>query len=155
MNGIAIVWVVLAVVFLVGEIFTAGFFLACFAVGATAAAVLAVLGVRLPWQLAAFVFLSAAAVAGSRRFAERVTGSQPVGVAADRVLGKRAVVLEAIDPLTGTGRVRVEREEWRAEAEDGGSVPAGAEVEVLAVEGAHLVVRWRGRGPSTGDEGRS
>ncbi len=134
-------WVGLAVIFLVGEIFTVGFFLACFSVGAAAAALLAFLDVGFAWQLGAFVVISGAAVVLSRPFAEKITGEQPVGVAADRVLGKRAVVLETLEASAGSGKVRVDREEWRAETADGTKVPAGSWVEVVAVDGAHLVVR--------------
>lgn len=137
------VWVVMALFFFVAEMFTAGFVLMCFGIGAAAAALLSFLGFGLAWQLAAFIVVSALAVVLSRPFAERVTGQQPQGVGIDRVLGKPAVVIEAIDPLTAQGRVRVDREEWRADAADGAAIPVGAVVEVVGVEGTRLRVRPR------------
>jgi membrane protein implicated in regulation of membrane protease activity len=97
--------------FLITEIFTAGFVLACFGIGAAAAAVLAFLGAAPAWQFGAFAVVSAAAVALSRRFADRVTADQGagIGVAGDRMLGKRAIVLEAIDPDEAKGIVRGRR----------------------------------------------
>jgi membrane protein implicated in regulation of membrane protease activity len=38
------------------------------------------------------------------------------------------------------GRVRVERDEWRAETDSDDPIPLGTEVEVLAVRGTRLVV---------------
>ena len=58
MNNILVwVWAGLALIFFIAEIFTAGFFLICFGIGAAVAALLALLGVDAIWQLAAFSFL--------------------------------------------------------------------------------------------------
>ncbi|HID34852.1 MAG TPA: NfeD family protein [Anaerolineae bacterium] len=136
-------WLILALVFLAGEIVTAGFFLAAFGVGAALAAVAAMLGMNIVWQLAIFVFISSVALLLSRRFAESVSPSeQPVKVGIDRVLGKKAVVIEPLDAMHGTGIVRVNAEEWRALPEDGSQViPVNSIVEVVAVKGTRLVVR--------------
>ena len=136
-------WLILALVFLAGEIVTAGFFLAAFGVGAALAAVAAMLGMNIVWQLAIFVFISSVALILSRRFAESVSPSeQPVKVGIDRVLGKKAVVIEPLDAMHGTGIVRVNAEEWRALPEDGSQViPVNSIVEVVAVKGTRLVVR--------------
>ena len=135
------VWLGIAVFFFLAELFTAGFVLAAFGVGAAAAALVAFVGLDLPWQLVTFIGVSAAAVLLSRRFADRVTGQQAQGVGIDRVLHKRAVVLEAIDPVTATGRVRVEREEWRADSITGQTIPSGTVVEVTGVVGTRLQVK--------------
>lgn len=132
---------VLAAVFAVGEIFTAGFFVLWFAVGAAAAGVLALLGLGAGWQLATFAILSLVLFAASRRFAERWTHKQPSGVGADRFVGGKGVVLEEIDNLKGTGRVRMEREEWRADSETEEVIPPGKAVEIVGVNGTHLMVK--------------
>jgi membrane-bound ClpP family serine protease len=56
-------------------------------------------------------------------------------------LGKRAVVLQAIDPIANTGMVRVDTEEWRAESVDHSPIAKDSVVEVVAVEGVRLQVR--------------
>ena len=134
-------WLVLALIFFAAEIFTAGFVLLCFGIGALAAAGLAFFGLGLTWQLIAFIVLSSAAVLLSRPFAERVTSTGPQSLAGDRVLGKRAVVLQAIDPIANTGMVRVDTEEWRAESVDHSPIAKDSVVEVMAVEGVRLQVR--------------
>lgn len=135
------VWFVIAILFFLGEVLTSGFVMAAFGVGALVATLAALLGATLPVQLVVFIVTSGVGVLLSRRFADRITGPQAQGVGIDRVIGKRAVVLEAIDPITATGMVRVEREEWRADAADNVPIPAGAVVEVLTVEGTRLKVR--------------
>jgi membrane protein implicated in regulation of membrane protease activity len=135
------IWIALAAIFAVAEIFTAGFFLMWFAVGAAVAGVLAILGVGGGWQWAAFIVVSVLLLAGSRRFAERFTSKQPPGVGADRLIGKKGVVLEEIDEEKNTGRARIEREEWRAGSATGETIPEGERIEVVRLEGTHLVVR--------------
>jgi membrane protein implicated in regulation of membrane protease activity len=135
------IWFALAAIFIIVEIFTAGFFILWFGVGAAVAGVLALLGLDPVWQWGAFVVVSAALFAGSRRFAERFSKKQPPGIGADRLIGKRGVVLEAIDDVGNTGRVRIDKEEWRADAHEAEAVPEGARVEVVRLEGTHVVVR--------------
>ncbi|QLQ08486.1 MAG: NfeD family protein [Anaerolineae bacterium] len=135
------VWLVIAILFFLGEVLTAGFVLAAFGVGALVATMAALLGATLPVQLVVFIVTSGAGVLLSRRFADRVTGPQAQGVGIDRVMGKQAVVLETIDPMAATGLVRVDREEWRADAVDNVPIPAGKVVQVVTVEGTRLKVR--------------
>ena len=143
MMGIKIwwIWMIVAAVFVVGEIFTAGFFLLWFGIGALLAGIAALIGLGAGWQWAVFVVVSLVLFAVSRRFAERFTKKQPPGIGADRFVGKRGVVLEKIDNDKNSGRVRVEKDEWRADSETGDVIPVGARIEVVRVEGAHTVVR--------------
>jgi membrane protein implicated in regulation of membrane protease activity len=134
------IWAILAALFIVGEIVTTGFFLLWFGIGAAAAALVGLLGLGAAPQWAVFVILSAVLVLMSRRFAERVTTAPPPGIGAERAIGKTGVVIEEIDPLEDTGRVRIEKDEWRAAIDAGGNIPVGAKVTVLRIEGTHLVV---------------
>ncbi len=138
---LAWVWMVLAILFFIAEIFTTGFFIIIFGVGALLASLAAFLGVGFVGQLLVFVVGSAIALFLTRPLAERISQPEPQGVAIDRVLGKQAVVLQTIDPIANTGMVRVETEEWRAESADGSVIPKGSVVEVLGVEGVRLKVR--------------
>lgn len=138
------VWAITAAMLLVGEIFTAGFFMLPFGVGAGVAAVAAVLGADLVWQWVAFIAVSAIAFVLSRRVVERLTHEPPERTGANRLVGKTGVVLEVLEPHGTLGRVRIDREEWRADPSEDVVIPSGARVIVEAVEGAHLVVRAAG-----------
>ena len=133
------IWAALAIIFFVAEVFTMGFFLVCFGIGAVAAALLAVLGVGVIWQLVVFIAVSVVALAFLRPLAVRMTTHvvNPGGI--DRVIGKQAVVLEEINPHSATGRVRIEREEWRADTY-GPAIPKGALVVVMEVTGTRVMV---------------
>ena len=135
------IWMALAAVFVVGEMFTAGFFLLWFGVGAAAAGLLALLGLSFSWQLGAFVVVSAVMLGASRRFADRFSKKQPPGIGADRLIGLKGLVLEEIDNSVNTGQVRLQKEEWRADSDGDEVIPVGARIEVVRLDGTHLVVR--------------
>ena len=138
-------WMLLAAIFLVGEIFTAGFFLLWFSIGAAVAGVLAMLGIGESGQLIVFILVSIILFVFGRRFAERVTVKQPPGIGADRFVGGTGVVLEKIDPVANTGYVRIGQELWRAKSEDGLAIPPDSIVKVVRIDGAQAVVRVTGK----------
>lgn len=66
------VWVALAVVLCIAEVFTSGFFTLSFGIGAGIAAVLEFLWPgSISWQWASFILLSSALIVILRRLAER------------------------------------------------------------------------------------
>ena len=133
-------WTGLAVVMAIGEMFTAGFFLLPFSIGAASAAVLAWIGVGVLAQWLVFFGVSGLALAYLRRYITRQDEGEQPRVGANRWIGSTGVVLEAIDPDTASGMVRVENEEWRAASEHGSIIPAGSRIHVIRVRGARLVV---------------
>jgi membrane protein implicated in regulation of membrane protease activity len=122
----------------VGEIFTAGFFLLPFAIGASAAAILAWAGAAILAQWLVFFGVSVFSLAYLRRFITRQDESDQPKVGANRWAGSEGVVLEDINPVTGAGMVKVESEEWRATAPQ--AIAAGQRIVVIEVRGARLVV---------------
>jgi membrane protein implicated in regulation of membrane protease activity len=136
-----LIWAIAAVLLSVGEILTPGmFFLGPVALAAVAAAVVALLGVGVAFQLLAFIIGSVATVAFLRPIAKRhlhMPAAIRTGTAA--LEGTKAVVLQRVD-ING-GRVRIGGEEWSARAymEDQVLEP-GTRVEVVKIEGATALV---------------
>ncbi len=135
-------WLVASIIFLVIEMVTPGlFFFACLAVGALAAALADFLGAG-PWTVwITFFACSTLLVLGiaplARRWMKRLPPS-PVGL--DSLVGQRAYVVQAIDPATGEGQVRLETGSvWRAMADH--PIPADTWVVVQEVTGTRLRVR--------------
>lgn len=136
-------WLILALLFFVGELLTVGFFLVAFGAAAVLSALAAGFGLGIVWQLMIFIVFSLIFVFSLRRFADTVSPPQQnAQVGIDRVLGKKAIVVEPINGVSGTGIVRVDAEEWRALPEEPGmEIPERTTVEVVRVEGTRLVVR--------------
>jgi len=131
-------WTVFALVMGIGEIFTAGFFLLPFAIGAGAAAILAWIGAAVIAQWLVFFGVSIFSMAFLRRFIERQDeGEQPI-LGANRWVSTLGIVLEDIDPDSGSGMVRVQSEEWRATAPQ--PISKGTRIIVTEVSGTRLVV---------------
>jgi len=135
------VWVVLAAVLIVGEIFTAGFFMLPFGLGAVIAAGVNWVGLSVGWQWAAFLAVSAVLLFSLRKFSDRVTHEPPERMGADRLIGQEGRVIVDVEPAPGPGRVRVEREEWVADSAGREVIPVGTRVIVEKIVGTHLIVR--------------
>ena len=131
-------WTILAIVLGIGEIFTAGFFLLPFAVGAAAAAILAWIGVVVLAQWLVFFGVSVFALAYLRKYIVRQDEGEQPRVGANRWVGSTGVVLEDIDPHSGAGMVRILNEEWRATAH--GPITTGENIVVTDIEGTRLTV---------------
>lgn len=135
------IWMILAVILIVGEIFTAGFFIIWFGIGAAAAGVCAMFGFGTGWQWSVFIIVSGILLAVSRKFADRFTKEQPPGIGANRLMSKTATVIQEINNSENSGRVRLEKEEWRAESENDEVIPKNQKVKIIRVEGTHLIVK--------------
>ncbi len=135
------IWIAMAAVLLIAEIFTAGFFLIWFSIGAAGAGILAMLGVGTTAQLIVFILLSGILFVFGRRFAERVTAKQPPGIGADRFIGLNGYVIEEIDNISGKGRVKAGPDEWRAMSENGEKIGVNTIVEIIKVDGTKAIVK--------------
>jgi membrane protein implicated in regulation of membrane protease activity len=131
-------WTIFAIAMGIGEIFTAGFFLLPFAIGAAAAAILAWLNITVVAQWLVFFGVSAFSFAYLRKYIGRQDEGEQPRVGANRWTGAEGVVLEPIDPSTGSGMVRILNEEWRATAF--ARIEAGTRIMVTQVQGTRLVV---------------
>jgi membrane protein implicated in regulation of membrane protease activity len=137
------IWLGTTALFTVGEMAAGAgtFFLAPFAGGALVATVIAFAGGGLAAQWAAFVVVSAVAFAAMRPLARRLDlDDSGEGVGSKRLVGQRAVVLDAIPGNHNLGLVQVHREEWRAESLDGLAIPEGEPVKVVEVRGTRVIV---------------
>ena len=137
-----LLWLILAVVFGVGEIATLGFFLAPFAGGAAVAALVSAAGVPFVGSLAVFLVISIALLLALRPVARSHRRMPPqirTGTAA--LVGKNATVLERIANSEGVGCVRIDGEVWTARAfMEEETFEAGARVQVVEIRGATALV---------------
>lgn len=144
-------WLLLAAVFAAAEALSRGSYVLPFAVGSLLAAGLESAGASADWQWAAFLGVSSALTVVLRRTLDRpptVAGAEPPSLH-----GRVGVVVEDLRPEEGRGRVRVEREEWRAEAPAHGALPAGTRVIVDEVRGTRLLVRPAEEAPGRAEAG--
>ncbi len=131
-------WIVLGLVLVALEIVVPGAFMLWFGLAALATGALTFV-VAMPWagQIVVFAVLAAvAAYEARRRFAGDEESDDPtLNTGAQRLVGTRYTLEEPI--IGGRGRLRIGDGSW---AVDGPDLPAGATVEVVAVEGTRLRV---------------
>lgn len=135
------VWLGAVAVFGVAEAVTVALVSIWFVAGAVAALVAAVAGASVTVQGVLFVAVSAVSLAATRPLAKKLAKRPPSRTNADRVLGARARVTEAVDNQNSTGAVYVDGKTWTARSADGSVLPAGAEVRVERLEGVKLFVK--------------
>ena len=136
----SVIWLIVAVILAVGEMFTLGFFLGPVAVAAALAAVAAAVGLGPEAQVATFAVASAASLLLLRPVARRhLRTPARLRTGAAALVGSSAVVVERVD--RDRGSVRVRGEIWSARAFDAdGVLEPGARVEVMEIDGATAVV---------------
>ncbi len=135
-----LIWLLLALVLGAAEVLTATLDLVLLAVAAGIAAVVAALGLSIGFQFAAFAISAVLLILVVRPIARRqLTSAPPVRDNVAALVGCEAVVLAEV--TNSTGLVRLKGEDWTARPYDSTLViPAGATVDVLAIEGATALV---------------
>lgn len=135
-----VIWLIVAMALGIAELLSLTLNLALIAAAAIVATLVAAIGLPMGFQVAAFALTGVLLVLFVRPIAMKQLKEPPVmrmGISA--LIGKDALALT--DVTRSTGRVRIGGEEWSARPYDPSLViPAGATVEVLAIEGATALV---------------
>ena len=138
------IWLLVAAVLVVIEIFTSGFAVACFSVGCVFGAILAACNLSLTWQIVAFAIGSFLAFVFIRPFVMKIidkkTNDNGVKTNMDNIIGKIAVVTENIEE-NGFGRVKIDGDDWKAQTEDGSPIEKGTKVQIVSYESIILTVK--------------
>jgi membrane protein implicated in regulation of membrane protease activity len=132
-------WVLLGLLAAVVEVLSPLFGFIFVSVAVIPPAVLAASHAPLTWQLAAFaVTLLLLLVFVRPRIIARVAHSPGLPSSQQALLGQRARVTEAIDPVSGTGRVVVAGHDWAARSR--AAIAVGQDVLVVQQDGIVLEV---------------
>jgi len=151
-----IFWLVLGVLLIIAEVFTLGFVLFWFGLGAVAAALVGFLGGSVLLQFLVFATVSIALTAMSRTIFSRYLPHQDedaVKMGVDSLPGQIGTVTIASKGALKESAVKVYGSTWTAFPIDGETeLTEGEKVEVVSVKGSSIYVRrvlselpeWRG-----------
>lgn len=139
------IWLGIIIVSAVVELITIDLVSIWFTIGAICALIGEVFNLSQSIQIIIFVFVSLVCIIASRPLAKKYLKTKKVSTNYDRVIGQHGLVLKRIDADT-RGEVKVLSMDWSAASIDNSVLEAGDYCEILAVEGAHLVVRKINKG---------
>lgn len=159
-----ILWTILGVILIIAEVFTPGFVLLWFGVGALAAAFAGLLGGGLALQFLIFILISTVLTALSRtifvNYFTRAGEPEGMRVGAAKLPGQIGTVVISSQGAMDEGAVKVFGSTWTAYPADGEPpLEAGDRVVVERLQGASIYVRrvsatpeWRARELPDGNE---
>ncbi len=133
-------WIILLVLFCIAEGLTAGLVSIWFVCGSLGALAVSLLKGSVALQIAVFVVITLVTMLLIRPLARKVFTPKHQPTNADRILGQEAAVTVPIDPIEGTGQVKLDGKVWTARSLDGSPIPEGARVVVRRIEGVKVLV---------------
>jgi membrane protein implicated in regulation of membrane protease activity len=144
-----VIWLIIAAIFVAAEVFSPGFFLLWFGVGALVAAIMAMFGMgSLAAQMLVFLIVSVALVIASRtifeRFFSRPADTNQLRSGIETIVGQVGTVVESSRGALNEGAVRVYGSVWTAyPAEGEWPLREGDSVTVERIDGNAIYVRRR------------
>lgn len=137
----AFVWIVIAVVLGIIEAATVSLVSVWFAIGALAAIIPAFFDAPIWVQILVFLAVSAISFTFTRRFFKDVIKVKKQPTNADGLIGQDGIVTTEINNLEGSGKIYISGLTWSAKSFDGETIPEGAVVTVVKIEGVTLIVK--------------
>ena len=137
------IWVIVALVFVIVEMFTTGFAVMCISFGCLFGAGASALDWDIKWQLLVFAVGTALAFLTVRPLVYKFfyKKGQEVKTNVDALVGRRAIVTERIEGELHAGRVKVDGDDWKAVSTDTEPIEVGEAVEITAINSVILTVK--------------
>ena len=141
-------WLSLAIALTVIELSTVQLVSIWFALGAMATSVIKGIfpQLNIGWQLVIFVLISLILLISTRPLVKKhlMKRREDQKTNLDLILGKEAVVVEAINNVKGEGAVKINGIVWSARSSDGEDIPADVIVILKQISGNKAIVERKG-----------
>ena len=135
-------WLIVAGICLVIEIATVGFLVFWFGIGALFAMITSFFTNNLIIQTVVFILSSTVLLFFTRPFVNKFSPKEKVKTNAFSIIGKKGIVTQTINPITGEGQVKIGSEVWSAKSSEDVKIEKGLEIEVLDIDGVKAIVRY-------------
>ena len=137
------IWIIIALVFVIIEMFTSGFAVMCISIGCLFGAVASAIDWELKWQLLVFAIGTALAFMTVRPLVYKFfyNKSHEVKTNMDALVGRKALVTELIEGDLHQGRVKVDGDDWKAVCENTEPIEVGEAVEIIAINSIIVTVK--------------
>lgn len=136
-------WLIAAGVFFVCEMLTVGFLIFWLGIGSILAMIVSLFTDNLIIQTAVFVISSGLLIFLTKPFVEKFVTKKEKKINTNvySLIGKIGIVTEEINPLLGTGQIKLGTETWSAISNDESIISKDSEIEVLEIKGVKAVVK--------------
>ncbi len=137
------VFVFIGIILIIIEIFTQGFIIMWFGI----ASIIAAIPVYFNASPAIVILIYAISLLLLTVFVRKITlnflskSSRDIKTNVIGIVGRTGIVIEEINPLTSTGKVRVDGEVWTAISENGQVILEKEKIIVCKAEGVKLIIR--------------
>ena len=133
------IWLIISGICLIIESFTLGFFVFWFSIGAIFALITSLFTTNIIIQSTVFVITSTLLLLLTKPLIKKFVKTpktKPTNVYS--IIGKEGIVLETIDSINGTGKVKVNGELWSAISDS--NIEKDEKIKVISVNGVKLKV---------------
>ena len=134
-------WLIVAGLFFVGEIFTLGFLIFWFGIGALFAMLVSFFTTNIIIQTTVFIITSTIFILATKPLVKKFVDVKKTNTNVFSIIGKKALVIKDIDPIHSSGQIKLNGEVWSAETENDEIIKEGSEVEVLKINGVKAIVK--------------
>ena len=138
-----VIWLIFSGICFLAEIATEGFLICWLGVGGLCA-----MGLSFLWpanylaQIIIMTVVSTILILSTKKLTSKMTKKDDVPTNVYSILGKKAVVSQAIDNVKGQGQIKIDGDIWSARNEDDDDVISeGDTVEIIRIDGVQAIVR--------------
>ena len=137
------IWVIIALIFVIVEIFTSGFAVMCISIGTLFGAIASALDWEFKWQILVFAIGTIVALLTIRPLVYKLfyNKSRDVKTNAEALIGRRAITTERIEGELHPGRVKVDGDEWKAISLEAEPIEVGEAVEITTLNSIIVTVK--------------
>ncbi len=133
-------WLIIAGIFFVAEIFTTGFLVFWFGIGGVVAMITSFFIPDLIVQTVIFIIVSVILIFATKPLVNRFLKTDSVNTNAFSIIGKHGIVIKELDSIQGKGQVKVGHEVWSAEELNNNNLKEGTEIVVVKIDGVKAIV---------------
>ena len=134
-------WLIVAGLFLVGEIFTNGFLLFWFGIASLIAMLSSFITSNIYIQAITFLISSCILLLASKPLFKKIMKSNnPIETNAFSIINKKGIVLLDIDNSKGIGQIKVNGEIWSAKSETDELITKDSNIIVVSIVGVKAIV---------------
>ena len=134
-------WLIVAGIFFVIEIFTAGFLVFWLGIAALIAMIVSFFIPNITIQTIVFIIFSIILLLATKPLIKKFMNVKETKTNAFSIIGKKALVIKNIDSINKSGQIKVNGEVWSAIGKNDDTIEKGTEVEVVSINGVKAVVK--------------